>query len=398
MRLLDACLAMYSIPVPGPPLDTASWRAGLLLEVPSTGEEVTRGRPTSYSQEAAGSHESPDTVWCGDGRGARGGSRMRVDIRVPVGWPVPQVADFIRRCEDAGFHGVGVHDHPHSGRDVYVTLALAAERTSRLVLYPATSNPVTRHPLVLASLAHSLDEIAPGRVRLSVAPGFLAVRSIGRHRARIETIREAVVVIRRLLAGETVPFGSTQTRLRNTSRPAVPVYLLAAGPHMVELAGEVADGALLMVGLHPRSVTAARQRLQEGARRTGRDLRDFPTVFIAPFALDPESHLWPKRYFAPGHPWVTYPSRSNLFWLREAGLDIPEDLNAITDTLSREICDAFGLFGPPEACAERMLRARDEAGVEHVFLFPAHTHDTAYDMPAREVEAFRTVIAPRIGT
>src|SRR5579884_3586695 len=362
---------MYSIPVPGPPLDTASWRAGLLLEVPSTGEEVTRGRPTSYSQEAAGSHESPDTVWCGDGRGARGGSRMRVDIRVPVGWPVPQVADFIRRCEDAGFHGVGVHDHPHSGRDVYVTLALAAERTSRLVLSPATSNPVTRHPLVLASLAHSLDEIAPGRVRLSVAPGFLAVRSIGRHRARIETIREAVVVIRRLLA---------------------------AGPHMVELAGEVADGALLMVGLHPRSVTAARQRLQEGARRTGRDLRDFPTVFIAPFALDPESHLWPKRYFAPGHPWLTYPSRSNLFWLREAGLDIPEDLNAITDTLSREICDAFGLFGPPEACAERMLRARDEAGVEHVFLFPAFTQETAYEMPAREVEAFRTVIAPRIGT
>lgn len=323
---------------------------------------------------------------------------MKVDIRVPVGRPVPQVADFIRRCEDAGFHGVGVHDHPHSGRDVYVTLALAAERTSRLVLYPATSNPVTRHPLVLASLAHSLDEIAPGRVRLSVAPGFLAVRSIGRHRARIETLREAVVAIRRLLAGETVLFGSTQTRLRNTSRPAVPVYLLAAGPHMVELAGEVADGALLMVGLHPRSVIAARQRLQEGTRRTGRDLRDFPTVFIVPFALDPDSHLWPKRYFAPGHPWLSYPSRSNLFWLREAGLDIPEDLNAITDTLSREICEAFGLFGSPEACAERMLRARDEAGVEHVFLFPAHTQDTAYDMPVREVEAFRTIIAPRIGT
>ena len=86
---------------------------------------------------------------------------MKVDIRVPVGLPMQETADFIAGCEDAGFSGVGVHDHQHSGRDVFLTLALAAERTSRLSLYPATTNPVTRHPMVLASLAHSLEEIAP---------------------------------------------------------------------------------------------------------------------------------------------------------------------------------------------------------------------------------------------
>ena len=75
---------------------------------------------------------------------------LRVDIRVPVGLPVLETASFIERCEAAGFSGVGIHDHQHSGRDVYLTLALAAERTTRLSLYPATSNPVTRHPAVLA--------------------------------------------------------------------------------------------------------------------------------------------------------------------------------------------------------------------------------------------------------
>src|SRR3972149_11594609 len=104
---------------------------------------------------------------------------MQVDIRVPVGLPIPEGADFIARCEDAGFDGVGVHDHPQSGRDVYVTLALAAQRTRRIRLYPATSSPVVRHPLLLASLASSLDEIAPGRICLTVAAGFLAVRSSG---------------------------------------------------------------------------------------------------------------------------------------------------------------------------------------------------------------------------
>jgi alkanesulfonate monooxygenase SsuD/methylene tetrahydromethanopterin reductase-like flavin-dependent oxidoreductase (luciferase family) len=62
---------------------------------------------------------------------------VKVDIRVPVGRRIPEVVEFVLRCEEAGFHGVGVHDHHHSGRDVYVTLALAASRTSDLTLYPA---------------------------------------------------------------------------------------------------------------------------------------------------------------------------------------------------------------------------------------------------------------------
>src|SRR5688572_22789175 len=104
--------------------------------------------------------------------------RVKVDLRVPVGVPLGEVADVIARAEDAGFHGVGVHDHPHSGRDVYMALALAAQRTKRVMLYPATSSPVVRHPVLLASAAHSLEELAPGRALLTLAPGFLAARSV----------------------------------------------------------------------------------------------------------------------------------------------------------------------------------------------------------------------------
>ena len=72
---------------------------------------------------------------------------------MPVGRPIPELVDFIRRVEAAGLNGVGIHDHHHSGRDAYIVLGLAAARTARLSLYPATSNPLTRHPLVLAALA-----------------------------------------------------------------------------------------------------------------------------------------------------------------------------------------------------------------------------------------------------
>ena len=200
---------------------------------------------------------------------------IKIDIRVPVGLPVVETAGFIAECEAAGFSGVGVHDHQHSGRDVYLTLALAAQRTSKMTLYPATTNPVTRHPGVLASLAHTLEEIAPGRVRLTVGPGYLAVGNIGRLRASLETMRQAILAMKRLLRGETVVFNGTETKLRNISDTPTPIFMTAAGPRMVELAGEVADGALMLVGLHPEMVAAARRRLQAGAERGKRDLDNF---------------------------------------------------------------------------------------------------------------------------
>jgi 5,10-methylenetetrahydromethanopterin reductase len=328
-------------------------------------------------------------------------SRIRVDLRVPVGRPLPDLAAFIVRCEEAGFDGVGIHDHPSSGRDAYVALALACRATQRLSLFPATSSPLVRHPLVLASLAHSLEEIAPGRTYLTVAPGFISTRSIGKPRAAVAVMREAIRDIRKLLAGESVEFGPTPTRLRNRTTTPTPVYLLAAGPRMIELAGEVADGAFLMVGLHPAAIRAALRHLEQGAARASRSLSGFPVVFVITLGLGPDDvgARWVRSWFAPGQPFLAYPSASNLRWLKEAGFELEQshDPAAIPEDRAREIADAFGLFGPPERCAERLLQAREEAGVEHVFLFPAHDLERGYVLPETEVQAFEEVIRPRLG-
>jgi len=330
-------------------------------------------------------------------------TRIRVSLRVPVGLPLPDLVSFVARCEASGFDGVGIHDHPSSGRDAYLALALSARATHRLQLFPATSSPLVRHPLVLASLAHSLEEIAPGRVCLTVAPGFISTRSIGKSRASLSVMREAVRDLRRLLAGDGVDFGTTTTRLRNQSATPTPVYLLAAGPRMIELAGEVADGAWLMVGLHPAGIRAARRHLEAGAKRAGRTLDGFPVVFVTTLGLgsDAEAGMrWVRSWFAPGQPFLAYPSASNLRWLSEAGFDLAEahDPASIPEDQARRIADAFGLFGTPERCAERLLQARDESGVERVFLFPAHDLAGGYDMPEAVVEAFEQAIRPRLGS
>ena len=328
---------------------------------------------------------------------------MKIDIRVPVGLPVRETAEFIAGCEAAGFSGVGVHDHQHSGRDVFLALALAAERSSRLTLYPATSNPVTRHPMVLASLANSLEEIAPGRVRLTIGPGYLSVGNIGRPRASVNRMREAVLLVRRLLHGEQVELNGVTTRLRNVTNPPPPVLMTAAGPRMMELAGEVADGAFVLVGLHPAAVAAARRRLETGAERAGRDLDGFQTIYITPTTVAEdgrEARRWPQQWFRPGQPYLEYPSKANLLWLRESGIALPDEPvpEQISDAQAAEICDAFGLFGTPEECLERLRRAEAESGIGHVFIFPTHTQEGGYDMPRAEVDAFRRVVIPGLGS
>jgi 5,10-methylenetetrahydromethanopterin reductase len=215
-------------------------------------------------------------------------------------------------------------------------------------------------------------------------------------------MREAILELRRLLAGEEVVFGPTPIRLRNRSETPTPVYLLAAGPRMMELAGEVADGAFVMAGLHPESIRAARRHLEAGAKKAGRSLENFPVVFVVTLGLGPDTETgarWVRSWFAPGQPFLAYPSVANLRWLGEAGFEIDEahDPAAIPEDLAHRIADAFGLFGSPERCAERLIRAREEAGVDDVFLFPAHDLAGGYAMPEAEVEAYEHVIRKRLG-
>ena len=327
-------------------------------------------------------------------------SAVQVGIRVPLGRPIPELADFAVLCEQAGLGGVGVPDHHHTGRDAYLTLAAMAMATSRMTVFPATSNVVTRHPLVLASLINSLDELAPGRVMLTVAPGFLSVEKAGEPQARRRRLGEIVLALRGLLGAGHATLDGHELELYHRPAGGSRVIMLASGPKLLELAGEVADGVMMLVGLHPNSVEAAREHVRRGAARAGRDPAALEETLIVPFGLgdEPTVRAWPKGWFRADRPWLRYPSASNLHWLRYAGIDLPADYDpaAVSDELAGRICEAFGLFGTSEQCSERLLRARDELGLRQVFLFPTHTWADHYELPRAEVEAFGEVIGPAL--
>jgi hypothetical protein len=76
---------------------------------------------------------------------------------VPGTSPVPDLMTLIQRIESAGFDGAGILDSQMLSRDAFVVLRQAATHTARLDLFPAVTNPFTRHASVLASAIRTVE-------------------------------------------------------------------------------------------------------------------------------------------------------------------------------------------------------------------------------------------------
>src|SRR5713226_1744073 len=145
-------------------------------------------------------------------------TRVQATLRVPGTMPLPALLTLIQNVEAAGFDGVGILDSQLLCRDTFVTLGLAAVNTSRLVLFPAVTNPFTRHVSVLASAVQSVDELAPGRIKVAIGTGYTSAHTIGRKPATLAEMRACITTLRALLAGESVNFDGTPGRLAFASR------------------------------------------------------------------------------------------------------------------------------------------------------------------------------------
>ena len=199
--------------------------------------------------------------------------RAALDL-VVYGTEAPSgLLDCVELAEQAGFRGVWVGDSPVLWRELYVLLGAAAERTGRIRLGPAVTNPISRHLAVTASALMTLHELTGGRAALGLGLGASAVRTVGAKPARLAELERAAADLRTLWAGGEGGLGY------GDDAPPVPILLGASGPRMLELSGRIGDGCLVVVGLHPRQLEAARTRLAAGGPAEG-----FEVVWWVPIA------------------------------------------------------------------------------------------------------------------
>ena len=339
---------------------------------------------------------------------------IRVHLRVPGTAPMPDLMRLLRSIEAAGFDGAGILDSQMLSRDTFVVLGQAATNTSRLTLFPAVTNPFTRHPSVLAGAIQTVEEMAPGRVKFVIGTGYTSASTIGRKPATLAEMRACIGIVRGLLAGESVDFAGMSGRLGYAAKRRIPIVMAASGPKAIELAGEIADGALLLVGFNRGIVERALEHLERGAKRSGRRLEDLEIVWAVRVGTA-ASTAEARRLARPtAVHWGVL--RWGGHWVEPAGLrlpkfEIPEAVSKIYPDLSHahdweaaiaatsfvpddvvaQLCDALGLVGTPVDCAARIVEMT-KLGVRNLYLMPLLT----FGLPEPELAAFRDVVFPRL--
>jgi len=281
-----------------------------------------------------------------------------------------RVTAWARAAERAGLGSVWIiEDYFHPG--AYALAAAAAAVTERLAVGLGVVNPYTRHPALLAMETAALAGIAPGRVVLGLGSSnrqWIEAQMGIPFKAPLRGLREAVGIVRRLLAGERVTvrgevFTVDDVRLEWTPPEAVPVLLGVKGPKALRLAGEIADGVHCAVLASPAHVRRVRETA--GAGRPGFTVVAYVLTAISRDGEQARGEVRPliARYLGLLH------GQSILL---DAGLG-PDRTRPFRDAVGRgapaahlvddALIDALAVAGTPEHCRRQLARWA-EAGLD----------------------------------
>ena len=293
--------------------------------------------------------------------------------------------ELCREAEGTGFDWLGVADSQSVFRELYVALTVAALHTSRMRLGPLVTNPLTRHLVVTASAVASVDELSGGRAVLGLGSGDSAIYTIGAPPATMAGLEDSVATLGRLTAGLAVKREGRTWRVHRSAR-RVPIYLAAEGPRTLELAGRVADGVIVGLGLTPEVIRLSLAAIERGARAAGRAPADVDVWWFAKTSLADrrETAIEPIKM-------ALAASANHAFRFTLEGKAVPPGLHARIRALQRAydahhhelpgaanaslpdrfgltefLVDRFGIAGTPADCVAQIARAMDAGARQFV--------------------------------
>lgn len=213
---------------------------------------------------------------------------MKFGIEFVPNEPIEKIVKLVKLAEDVGFEYAWITDH-YNNKNVYETLALIAEGTETIKLGPGVTNPYVRSPAITASAIATLDELSNGRATLGIGPGDKATfDALGIEWVKpVSTIRDAIAMMRTLLAGEKTESGAQLMGVKAVQEK-VPIYMGAQGPMMLKTAGEISDGALINAS-NPKDFEAAVPLIKEGAESAGKSLSDIDVAAYTCCSIDEDS-------------------------------------------------------------------------------------------------------------
>lgn len=207
---------------------------------------------------------------------------------------------YVQYAEQRGFEAVWQAES-RLVRDAIVPMAAFAAVTSRIKIGSGVINNWTRNIGLLAATFLTLDDLAPDRVICGLGAWWDPLaRQVGIERRKpLKAMRETIEVMRPLLNLERVTYhgefhhvdGIELDVVHGRREPRhVPMYIGATHMHMMELTGEIADGAVLNYCVPPEYNAEALEHLEIGARKAGRTLEDIDRPQLIVCSVDQDHH------------------------------------------------------------------------------------------------------------
>jgi len=209
---------------------------------------------------------------------------------------IRQGIELAQYAEAKGFDAVWQADS-RLVRDAVVPMAAFAANTDHIKIGSGVIDIWTRNAARLASTFSTLDDLAPGRMICGLGAWWDPLASkVGVDRSRpLKVMREVVEAVGGLLANETVSIDGFHVHLdgveldyvyQERRAKDVPIYIGATGLQMMELTGEIADGAVLNYLVSPAYNVGALAALERGAAKVGRTLDDIDRPQLVVCSVD----------------------------------------------------------------------------------------------------------------
>lgn len=282
---------------------------------------------------------------------------------------------------------------PHTYYELSSIMTACAMVTERVRLISAVTEPIRRHPILLAQTFLTLDHISQGRTILGIGAGEIEnIEPYGmKYKGQVGKLREALEIIKLVWeTHEPFDYDGKFWKLKNavmSLRPAIqdkppPIWIAAHGPKMLKITAEFGDGWLPTL-LQPRDygdrlkeIMKHREKMNKTNKFTAalwnwcildNELSECERMMNSQLAkvlalLYPSTE-WKKH----GH---DHPFGEDFYSLRDyipMNYDRDTVLAAI-DAVPEEILREFYMLGDSESVI-KMLEEYVREGLEHIILW-----------------------------
>jgi len=199
----------------------------------------------------------------------------------------------VRQAEELGLDAAFISER-YNKKEAAVLCGAAGAVSERIRIVTAATNHNTRHPMVTAGFARTMQSLTGGRFTLGLGRGVAAMQdAYGIPKITTTELEEFAVLMRRLFRGEVVfdwP-GSPVLHMDSGLDEHLPMCLTAFGDKTLELAGRVFDDVVLHTYFTDDVTRHCVDVAKTAAAKAGREIRVWSCFATIPDALPEELRL-----------------------------------------------------------------------------------------------------------